>query len=213
MQQENSGKRRLKLLGNDFYAMAIKVVRRTTSISEAVSKLNSMGFRSKYHTKIYRAMVIDALATHEVDYVSIQNRNKINKVIALKQEKVKKQSDYNETLEIIKDMYDDGVNLIDIKKTLNDLGVKTKFGCVWTVPRCFIALNSNHIAINRRMEDDQRYELNLLNRIKIIQEIHNWRLTQSELITLLNMEGFTRPNGKRITKNYLSNLTRLKSRK
>lgn len=201
-----------------FAAMVIKVVRRTTSISEAINELNKKGFRTKYKANVYRSIILKVLAVHEIDYISIQSANRIQMLLKLKQEKIDKQHQYNEILKIMVKMYEDGSKVIDIKKALNDLGATTKFGCIWTVPRCFIAIRSNHIVINHNDELKHRYELKVLERIKSVQESNKWQISQDELVTLLNTEGFTRPksvallHGKKITKNYLSNLMRLKNR-
>ena len=195
-----------------FAAMVIKVVRRTTSISEAINELNEKGFRTKYKAKVYRNIISNVLAVHEVDYVSIQSANRMQMLLNSKQEKINKQHEYNKILDTMKAMYEDGVSIINIKNTLKDLGAKTKFGCIWTVPRCLIALKSDHIAINHNYEQKHRYELSLLERIKSVQESNKWRISQDDLIILLNTEGFTRPTGKKITKDYLSNLMRLKNR-
>jgi predicted DNA-binding transcriptional regulator len=195
-----SNDRILKNLDNGFCSKAIKAVRNTTSITDAIKLLNKQGLKSKYGMPVYRWMVIDACKIHGLDYREIQRGNRLQIVINNYIRKLKFQSAFNEILNIIKEKKDSGLSYRQIATELNKEGIPTKYGSVW-IPS-YIKNVENSLEFNSRIESSLMRSIEILEKMK---SDYVGITDYDQLAALLNNDGYNKVNSV-----FLKNLLRLK---
>lgn len=190
----------LKNLDNGFCSKAIKAVRNTISITDAIKLLNEQGLKSKYGMPVYRWMVQDACKIHGLDYREIQRKNRLQIAINNYRKKLKHQSLFNDVLNDIKAKKDSGMSYRQIAISLNKEGIPTKYGSVW-IPS-YIKNVENTIKFNHRIESRLISSLNILEKMK---SDYAGITDYDQLAVLLKDDGYNKVNSV-----FLRNLLRLK---
>lgn len=190
----------LKNLDNGFCSKAIKAVRNTTSITDAIKLLNKQGLKSKHGMFVYRWMVQDACNIHGLDYREIQRKNRLQIVINNYMKKLEYQSAFNNVLNSIKVKKHSGLSYRQIATSLNKEGIPTKHGSVW-IPS-YIKNVENSIKFNHKIESNLIHSLGILEKMK---SNYAGITDYDQLAVLLKNDGYNKVN-----KVFLKNLLRLK---